>query len=98
MVSFPLSTAEHLGGQDDELLLQHPASLRREADSTLQQLLAGQGGHVLLMESQVNQFLVSALNGARDRGDLIAELSDECYIQLGTRQAVRLLTLRKPVR
>lgn len=89
LISFPRSTGEHMGGQEDALLLADPPALEREAaailEASLRNLHPGGTGalHVILMESPVNDFLIAELDLAVERGQLVETTPAIGFLQRG---------------
>ena len=85
VVSFPASTAEHLGGQDDALLLRNRSALVDEASALVERLSTALGPdtHLILVltEAEVNEPLLGALEQARW---LEHEREVGRYVQSGT--------------
>lgn len=83
MESFPSSTGEHMGGQDDRLLLEDPGALAGEAEAVVERIVAfleeggssGRTVHLVLMESEVNRYLAERLEraGLGERGVMILD-------------------------
>jgi hypothetical protein len=97
--SFPRSTAAHLGGQDDTILLRDLEALTRDAASVLDEAVArtmvGSCVHLVIAESAVNRPLEFAVQRSIDTRSLEAAHSPRVFVQAGTRQLLRLVSLRR---
>ncbi|QDV09177.1 hypothetical protein Poly30_47340 [Planctomycetes bacterium Poly30] len=101
--SFPASTAEHLGGQDDRLLLEDRPALAREAEAVVDRALgflsdeapSARRVHLVLMESEVNRILGDRFEAAELAGRIVPSHLPAGFIQRAVHQ---FGTLRSYVR
>ena len=96
LLSFPRSTAEHLGGQDDRVLLAEPSLLAAEVEGVLAAAFEGaEGGcvHFVLVEAEVNRPLRARLEQLLGSGALTRASPTLRFGQRGVKQFVHLETL-----
>ncbi len=97
-LSYPSSTAEHLGGQDDGLLLHDPVALQGEAQRAVWaagealRTCPGAGAefHVVLTPGPVNRVLQGQLDQAVAAGLLAHGEPSPWFQQRGTHQPMRV--------